>query len=216
MQSYAAAHGFSGLIKTSIDQRGLVIRLLTDKVLFDSGHAELKATGTPIMLEVSHLLETTKFSNPIRVEGNTDNVPISSPMFLSNWELSTARADAVLQFFLHHGVAESRLSVAGYADQNPIAPNDTAAGRALNRRVDVVVLRAPTPSPRSHNAMKGKLKIILPVLLLVLVGAGGAYKFLLSGGGSAKKAAPAEGGRRPASPVARTLRSTSTAATTAR
>ncbi len=141
VQSYAQLHGFSGLIKTSIDQRGLVIRLLTDKVLFDSGHAELKATGTPIMLEVSHLLETTKFSNPIRVEGNTDNVPISSPMFLSNWELSTARADAVLQFFIHHGVDESRLSVAGYADQNPIAPNDSAAGRALNRRVDVVVVR---------------------------------------------------------------------------
>ena len=62
-------------------------------------------------------------------------------MFLSNWELSTARADAVLQFFIHHGVDESRLTVAGYADQNPIAPNDTAAGRALNRRVDVVVVR---------------------------------------------------------------------------
>ncbi len=144
VQSYAQMHGFSGLIKTSIDQRGLVIRLLTDKVLFDSGHAELKATGTPIMLEVSQLLETTKFSNPIRVEGNTDNVPISSPVFLSNWELSTARADAVLQFFIHHGVDESRLSVAGYADQNPIAPNDTAAGRALNRRVDVVVVRDTT------------------------------------------------------------------------
>jgi len=141
VDSYAHLHGFSGLIKTSIDQRGLVIRLLTDKVLFDSGHAELKATGTPILLEVSHLLATTKFSNGIRVEGNTDNVPISGGEFLSNWELSTARANAVLEFFLHHGVSESRFTVAGYADQNPIAPNDSDAGRALNRRVDVVVLR---------------------------------------------------------------------------
>jgi chemotaxis protein MotB len=146
IESYARLHGFSGLLQTSIDERGLVIRLLTDKVLFDSGHAELKATGTPILDEVSHLLVTTRFSNGIRVEGNTDNVRVSGGEFLSNWELSTARANAVLQFFIHHGVAESRLTVAGFADQNPIAPNDSADGQALNRRVDVVVLRNSPPS----------------------------------------------------------------------
>jgi chemotaxis protein MotB len=146
VESYAKLHGFSGLIQTSIDQRGLVIRLLTDKVLFDSGHAELKATGTPILLEVSHLLVTTRFSNAIAVEGNTDNVPISGGEFPSNWELSTARANAVLEFFIHHGVAESRFTVVGFADQNPIAPNDSADGRAVNRRVDVVVLRNATQS----------------------------------------------------------------------
>jgi len=146
VDTYARSHGFSGLIQTSIDQRGLVIRLLTDKVLFDSGHAELKVTGTPILTEVSHLLVTTKFSNAIAVEGNTDNVPISGGEFPSNWELSTARANAVLEFFIHHGVAQSRLTVVGFADQNPIAPNDSADGRALNRRVDVVVLRHATSS----------------------------------------------------------------------
>jgi len=146
VDSYAKLHGFSGLIQTSIDQRGLVIRLLTDKVLFDSGHAELKATGSPILLEVSHLLVTTKFSNAIAVEGNTDNVPISGGEFPSNWELSTGRANAVLEFFIHHSVPQHRLTVVGFADQNPIAPNDTADGRALNRRVDVVVLRNATQS----------------------------------------------------------------------
>jgi chemotaxis protein MotB len=146
VDSYAKLHGFSGLIQTSIDQRGLVIRLLTDKVLFDSGHAELKATGSPILLEVSHLLVTTKFSNAIAVEGNTDNVPISGGEFPSNWELSTARANAVLEFFIHHSVPQHRLTVVGFADQNPIAPNDTDDGRALNRRVDVVVLRNATQS----------------------------------------------------------------------
>jgi len=146
VDSYAKLHGFSGLIQTSIDQRGLVIRLLTDKVLFDSGHAELKATGSPILLEVSHLLVTTKFSNAIAVEGNTDNVPISGGEFPSNWELSTARANAVLEFFIHHSVPQHRLTVVGFADQNPIAPNDTADGRSLNRRVDVVVLRNATQS----------------------------------------------------------------------
>jgi chemotaxis protein MotB len=146
VDTYAQTHGFSGLIQTSIDQRGLVIRLLTDKVLFDSGHAELKTTGAPILTEVSHLLVTTKFSNAIAVEGNTDNVPISGGEFPSNWELSTARANAVLEFFIHHGVAQSRLTVVGFADQNPIAPNDSNDGRALNRRVDVVVLRNATSS----------------------------------------------------------------------
>ncbi len=146
VDSYAKLHGFSGLIQTSIDQRGLVIRLLTDKVLFDSGHAELKATGSPILLEVSHLLVTTKFSNAIAVEGNTDNVPISGGEFPSNWELSTARANAVLEFFIHHSVPQRRLTVVGVAAQNPQAPNDTADGRSLNRRVDVVVLRNATQS----------------------------------------------------------------------
>jgi len=146
VDTYAKLHGFSGLIQTSIDQRGLVIRLLTDKVLFDSGHAELKATGSPILLEVSHLLVTTQFSNAIAVEGNTDNVPISGGEFPSNWELSTARANAVLEFFIHHGVPQHRLTVVGFADQNPIAPNDTDDGRAVNRRVDVVVLRNATQS----------------------------------------------------------------------
>jgi chemotaxis protein MotB len=79
--------------------------------------------------------------NPVRVEGNTDNVPISTAEFHSNWDLSTSRADAVLEFLLAHGVAPNRLSATGYADQRPIATNATADGRSLNRRVELVVLR---------------------------------------------------------------------------
>jgi chemotaxis protein MotB len=141
IQQYAHDHGFAKDIATSIDQRGLVIRLLTDKVLFDSGFALLKPQATPILEAVSKVLVKTEFSNPIRVEGNTDNVPISGGPFPSNWELSAARAAAVLEFFADHHVPASRLSLAGYGDQNPIAPNTSAAGRALNRRVDVVVIR---------------------------------------------------------------------------
>jgi len=146
IQKYAHDHGFAKDIATSIDQRGLVIRLLTDKVLFDSGFATLKPQANPILTAVSALLVKTEFSNPIRVEGNTDNVPISGGPFPTNWELSAARAAAVLEFFVEHQVPASRLSLSGYADQNPIAPNSTAAGRALNRRVDVVVIRTNTTS----------------------------------------------------------------------
>ncbi len=100
----------------------------------------------PLLEHVARLLTANGLTNPIRVEGNTDSVPISTPQFHSNWELSTARATAVLQFLLGHGVPADRLSVAGYADQRPIATNTTAAGRSLNRRVDLVVLREQTGS----------------------------------------------------------------------
>jgi chemotaxis protein MotB len=142
VENYATKHGFAADISTSIDQRGLVIRLLTNNLVFDSGQAVLKPTATPLLSRVTRLLVSMHIENPITVEGNTDNVPISGGLYPSNWELSTARADAVLEFLLHHGVAPQHLAAVGYADQNPVAPNTTAAGRALNRRVDIVVIRS--------------------------------------------------------------------------
>jgi chemotaxis protein MotB len=94
-----------------------------------------------LLTEISHLLTQADIVNPVRVEGNTDSEPIHSAVYPSNWELSTARADAVLEYLLGHGVKPARLSVAGYGQQNPIASNDTASGRAANRRVDLVILR---------------------------------------------------------------------------
>jgi len=137
---YAREHGFEGSIATKVDERGLVVRVLTDDVLFDTGEAALKTKSVPLLAEISGLL-AKGMPNPVRVEGNTDNVPISTAEFHSNWELSTARADAVLEFLLAHGVAPKRLSATGYADQRPIATNATVGGRSLNRRVELVVLR---------------------------------------------------------------------------
>ena len=140
IRQFAATHGFAGSIATSIDQRGLVVRVLTDDVLFATGQAVLQSQSVPLLSEISSLL-ARGVVNPVRVEGNTDDVPISTAEFRSNWELSTARADAVLEFLLEHGVAPVRLSATGYADQRPIATNATAEGRSLNRRVELVVLR---------------------------------------------------------------------------
>ena len=160
---------------------------------------------------------TTRFTNPIRVEGNTDNVPISGGEFPSNWELSTARADRRARVPLHHGVPPSRLSVAGYADQQPIAPNDTADGRALNRRVERGRRSATLlPSRRSHTVMKNKLKIILPVLLLVLVGAGGGLQVHARPGARPRRPPPPKVDGRRCFALAPEFSSTSTAATTAR
>ncbi len=146
VENYATKHGFAADISTSIDQRGLVIRLLTNNLVFDSGQATLKPTATPLLMRVSRLLVSMHIENPISVEGNTDNIPISGGEFPSNWELSTARADAVLEFLLHHGISPKHLAAVGYADQNPVAPNTSDAGRALNRRVDIVVIRSDTTS----------------------------------------------------------------------
>jgi chemotaxis protein MotB len=141
IESYAREHGFSGQIRTSLDERGLVVRMLTDKVLFDTGKAVVEPEGMPLLHEIAGLLRGPKITNPVRVEGNTDTVPIHTAQFRSNWELSTARATAVLQVLLHGGVLPTRLSAAGYADQHPAASNGSAAGRKLNRRVEIVVLR---------------------------------------------------------------------------
>ena len=140
IEQYARAHGFAHSIATKVDERGLVVRVLTDDVLFDTGKAVLKPRSQPLLGEISGLIARS-IPNPVRVEGNTDDVPISTPEFHSNWELSSARADAVLEFLLAHGVVPSRLSATGYADQHPLASNATAEGRSLNRRVELVILR---------------------------------------------------------------------------
>jgi chemotaxis protein MotB len=140
VEAYARKHGLSRNIATKVDERGLVIRVLTDDVLFDTGQAVLKTRSRPLLAAISRLIATTA-SNPVRVEGNTDDVPISTAEFRSNWELSSARANAVLEFLLAHGVTPSRLSSTGYADQHPIASNATAEGRSENRRVELVILR---------------------------------------------------------------------------
>jgi chemotaxis protein MotB len=137
---YAKEHGLASRLRTTIDERGLVIHVLSDAVLFDSGQAKLNRPAS-VLAELARLVSSTGIVNPVRVEGNTDSVPVSSREFRSNWELSSARANAVLQFMLRHGVRAKRLSTVGYGDQNPMASNKTAGGRSTNRRVDLVILR---------------------------------------------------------------------------
>ena len=146
IDAYAVAHGFSNQVQTLIQRRGLVVRVLTDKLLFDSGKATLKAAGLPLLNEMADLLNEVDQSHPIVVEGYTDNVPIASSEFPSNWELSTARATTVVRYLIAQGVNQQRLGAAGYADLHPVASNAAPAGRALNRRVEIVFERInPVP-----------------------------------------------------------------------
>jgi chemotaxis protein MotB len=145
MDAYAKAHGFGDKVQTIIERRGLVVRVLTDNLLFASGSATLQRGANQLLDEVAQLLNLDP-SHPITVEGHTDNQPIATAQFPSNWELSTTRATNVVRFLISRGVSADRLGAVGYADLHPIASNATAAGRAKNRRVEIVLMRLnPVP-----------------------------------------------------------------------
>lgn len=121
---------------------------VVDKILFDSGKAELKPAGIKVLQQIGDILNSAVDKN-IQVEGHTDNVPISGSLatkYPSNWELSTARATTVLHFLQDRvGVSGERLSAVGYGEYQPIASNSTAQGRAENRRIQIVLTAAKTP-----------------------------------------------------------------------
>jgi chemotaxis protein MotB len=150
LDAYAAAHGFSSNVQTKIEPRGLVIKVLTDDLLFATGSAVLEGRADGLLSEIGQLLNVDE-THPIDVEGNTDDVPIHSSQFSSNWELSTARASTVVNFLVEHGVAPSRLTATGYAEQRPVDSNATAAGRAQNRRVQIVLRRIYGNEPESEQ-----------------------------------------------------------------
>jgi chemotaxis protein MotB len=145
IDQYAREHNLESSLQTTIARRGLVIRLLTDRVLFASGQAHLEAASTPLLTAIARLL-VSEVRHPIVVEGHTDSRPINSGLFPTNWELSTARATQVVRFFIRHDVAARRLQAAGVAAQRPLASNSTETGRSRNRRVEIVLVRLNAPT----------------------------------------------------------------------
>lgn len=118
----------------------LEVEIKTD-ILFPSGVATVSPGAVPVIQKVAEILKP--FPNPIRVEGHTDDRPIRTALFPSNWELSAARAANVVQLFTKDGVDPRRMEVLGLGEQHPVAPNDTVEGRNSNRRVVIVVLQFP-------------------------------------------------------------------------
>lgn len=106
--------------------------------LFGSGEARLASDAVPVIGQIADVLAPV--ANPIQVEGFTDNIPISTPRFPSNWELSASRAASVVNLMSRFGVAPERMSAIGYGEFKPIADNDTEMGRQKNRRVVLVIL----------------------------------------------------------------------------
>ena len=145
IDSYAKAHGLASKIQTSITRRGLLIRLLTDKVAFDSGSADLKAPAKPLLNRIATLIRAEAQDRPVQVDGHTDNVPIHGGQYSDNWTLSTARATSVVRYFIGDGLSPSRLGAGGFAYYHPVASNSTADGRARNRRVEILLQRLTVP-----------------------------------------------------------------------
>lgn len=121
----------------SITERGVVLRF-SGTILFDLGKAELKPGAKTLLDKIVPVLKEN-YLYPVRVEGHTDNLPIYTEKFLSNWELSAARAVRVVKYLEKRGLKKERLFAVGYGEYRPLLPNDTPEHRALNRRVEIVV-----------------------------------------------------------------------------
>ena len=151
----AVAAGLGGSVKFHMEGRGLIVSIVSEGVLFDAGSASIKPAGQLILDGIAQTLANVP--NNLSIEGHTDSTPIATAQFPSNWELSTGRASAVLRYLQgRHGLPQVRLSAAGYADQRPIAPNDSLAGRAQNRRVDIAVIAEyPAKDPAGTTSTLG-------------------------------------------------------------
>ena len=136
-------------VSVGYDERGLITRML-DRVLFDSGKAILRRSAYPVLDKVAKVLQEIP-DQPVGVEGHTDNQPIKYSKWTNNKALSVARANAVVDYLTQYGGVDSgRVTAIGYGDEKPITSNETTAGRAQNRRVELVIL--PQSSGSSYKA----------------------------------------------------------------
>jgi chemotaxis protein MotB len=126
----------AGQLKITTRSGRLVLQLPND-VLFDSGQTAIKPAGREALVGIAAVLKTVP--RHFQVAGNTDNVPIQTPAFPSNWELSTARAVSVVKLLVAQGVEPRHLSAAGYGEHDPIGGNETSDGRAKNRRIEIIL-----------------------------------------------------------------------------
>jgi len=142
VEKFLAENQLESKVTVELEARGLLLRF-EDNALFDSGKADLKTGSITTLQFLAEILNTEEFkSKNVRVEGHTDNIPINTARFPSNWELSTTRASNVVRFFIEEGdMIPARFSASGYSEYYPIASNELPEGRAMNRRVEIVVLR---------------------------------------------------------------------------
>jgi chemotaxis protein MotB len=139
IQDALAGEIASGEVAVRSTGDGLVISL-REVGFFDSGSDQIKASSAGAFARLALVLRQA--NSDLRIEGHTDNIPIHNPRFSSNWDLSTARATATIRLLIQqYGFIPQRLSASGYAEYRPTTSNDTSEGRAMNRRVDVVIPR---------------------------------------------------------------------------
>ncbi len=149
--------GKNSALSISIDERGVTIHI-QEELLFPSGESKLKGSSYKMLDSLSSVLR--KIPNDIRIEGHTDNIPIATAEFPSNWHLSVSRATNTGYYLIkNHQFNPEKLSVVGYGDSKPIASNNTEKNRILNRRVDIVVLMSQvtqTLNVQRQQAIQGE------------------------------------------------------------
>lgn len=146
IRSYIKKKGLQKDLRVHVSERGVVVSIVADKMLFPKGQAYITPATGQLLDKISSLIAKT--NNLVRVEGHTDDLPINTPRFPSNWELSTSRATTVVRYLIEHDRIEpARISAAGYADSRPLVPNDSEANRVYNRRVDLVIVQGNGGDP---------------------------------------------------------------------
>ncbi|MGE5328598.1 MAG: flagellar motor protein MotB [Deltaproteobacteria bacterium] len=149
VEALAKKEGLQSSISVTLEERGVAIRIV-DRVLFNSGYADLTPQADNILRSIGKILYTSQ-GQYIRIEGHTDNVPISGK-FASNWELSSSRATNVLRLFIDKaGINPRILSAVGYGEYRPLASNSNEEGRTKNRRVEIVILNTKFSQSESQS-----------------------------------------------------------------
>jgi chemotaxis protein MotB len=151
IDAYAKTHDLQSKLEARVEKRGLVVTVLTDKLLFDSGSATLQPAGETLMTSIGQMLRSES-DHDVIVEGYTDDVPTSGTTYPTNWELSTARASTVVRSFLRANVSPQRMTASGRAYLDPVASNNTASGREANRRVQIVIPRNAVPTAPTSSS----------------------------------------------------------------
>jgi chemotaxis protein MotB len=144
VEEFVFKNKLAGKVEVSSDERGAIITL-SDTVMFPPGKSRMTYTGDEIIKQVFELLQ--QFSYQVKIEGHTDNIPMKSEQYPSNWELSAARAAEVARKLVRAGFDPTKLSIEAFAQYRPKFPNDTRQGRASNRRIEIVYQRG---SIRKH------------------------------------------------------------------
>ena len=145
LRDYAEKQGMSKSISFKITERGLEINL-SDNVLFESGKADLSDRSREILDAIGKKILENNTNQDIQVEGYTDNVPIRTAKYQSNWQLSTDRATNVIMYWISKYPSKADLlSAAGYGEYRPMYSNDTEEGRSKNRRIKIIALRTAPP-----------------------------------------------------------------------
>jgi chemotaxis protein MotB len=150
----------AGKIEVHLEPRGLVVRL-PQAAFFPSGDDSVDPSTYEALDKIGKTIH--ELSNPVRLEGHTDSVPIHTARFHSNWELSASRSIVMLDLLAtRSGIPRERMAIAGYADTAPIAANETPEGRAKNRRVDIVILNQEVAIQRGVKAEPPRVPVAAP------------------------------------------------------